>query len=105
MHLTNAKICRTEKRIASVSEADADDVDIAVKAARRALKDPSWATIESSARGLLLLKLADLAEAHAHQLATIEAWDNGKIEAMRKSSLFTNSASLSKASHTSTLLQ
>ncbi|KFY82749.1 hypothetical protein V500_10347 [Pseudogymnoascus sp. VKM F-4518 (FW-2643)] len=68
----------TEKRIASVSEADADDVDIAVKAARRALKDPSWATIESSARGLLLLKLADLAEAHAHQLATIESWDNGK---------------------------
>ena len=63
-----------------MSEAGADDVDIAVAAARMALKDPSWATIESSARGKLLLKLADVAESHAHQLATIEAWDNGKTD-------------------------
>jgi acyl-CoA reductase-like NAD-dependent aldehyde dehydrogenase len=31
-------------------------------------------------RGDLLLKLASLVEEHAHVLATIETWDNGKQE-------------------------
>jgi acyl-CoA reductase-like NAD-dependent aldehyde dehydrogenase len=55
-----------------------EDVDIAVKAARTALKDPSWKDLSSSDRGKLLLKLADLVEENSHILATIETWDNGK---------------------------
>jgi aldehyde dehydrogenase (NAD+) len=67
-----------ETEIATVHAAGSDDVDIAVKAARNAFKDPSWRDIETSARGGLLNKLAALVEEHAEILATIETWDNGK---------------------------
>lgn len=66
-----------EQEITSVYAADPEDVDIAVKAARKALKNPSWKDLSSSDRGKLLLKLADLVEENAHVLATIETWDNG----------------------------
>ncbi|KAJ5454895.1 aldehyde dehydrogenase (NAD+) [Penicillium daleae] len=68
----------TEAEIASVYAASTDDVDVAVKAARKAFNEPSWAGISSTDRGNLLLKLASLVEENAHHLATIESWDNGK---------------------------
>jgi aldehyde dehydrogenase (NAD+) len=68
----------TEQDITSVYAAAAEDVDVAVKAARKALKDPSWRNLTSTDRGNLLLKLAALVEEHATTLATIETWDNGK---------------------------
>ncbi|WEW59217.1 mitochondrial aldehyde dehydrogenase [Emydomyces testavorans] len=67
-----------ESEIASVHAAGAEDVDIAVKAARKALKDPSWKQLPPTDRGKLMVKLAELVEQHAEILATIEAWDNGK---------------------------
>jgi aldehyde dehydrogenase (NAD(P)+) len=67
-----------ETEITTVHAAGSDDVDIAVKAARTAFKDPSWQDIDTSVRGSLLLKLAALVEEHAETLATIETWDNGK---------------------------
>ncbi|CRK22981.1 hypothetical protein BN1708_017995, partial [Verticillium longisporum] len=54
------------------------DVDSAVAAARAAFKHPSWRDLSSSARGQLLHNLADLVEANALTLATIETLDNGK---------------------------
>lgn len=53
-------------------------MDLAVSAARKAFKDPSWREITPTDRGGLLFKLADLVDAHAETLATIETWDNGK---------------------------
>lgn len=67
-----------ETEIASVYAASTRDVDIAVAAARTAFKDPTWRDISPTDRGSLLLKLADLVDAHAETLATIETWDNGK---------------------------
>lgn len=67
-----------ESEICSVQSAGSDDVDIAVAAARKALKDPSWRDIDPTARGALMLKLADLVEKSRETLATIETWDNGK---------------------------
>ncbi|KAJ6015477.1 aldehyde dehydrogenase [Penicillium herquei] len=67
-----------EKEIASVYAAGEEDVDIAVKAARKALKDPSWKLLPATDRGNLMMKLADLIEQHKEILATIETWDNGK---------------------------
>ncbi|KAJ0420512.1 aldehyde dehydrogenase [Aspergillus carlsbadensis] len=64
--------------IAAVSSATAEDVDLAVTAARKALTSAEWRALPPSARGLLLLRLADLCEKHAPVLATIDAWDNGK---------------------------
>ncbi|MCJ1485443.1 hypothetical protein MMC06_005617 [Schaereria dolodes] len=67
-----------ETEITSVYAATAEDVDIAVKAARKAFKDPSWRDIDPTERGGMMLKLASLVEEHAETLATIETWDNGK---------------------------
>lgn len=54
-----------------------EDIDTAVQAARKALKDPSWKQLPATDRGALMLKLADLVEQHKETLATIETWDNG----------------------------
>ncbi|KAL1966435.1 hypothetical protein VTN77DRAFT_4577 [Rasamsonia byssochlamydoides] len=67
-----------ESEITSVYAAGEDDVDVAVKAARKALKDPSWKLLPPTDRGRLMHKLADLVEQHKETLATIETWDNGK---------------------------
>lgn len=53
-------------------------MDRAVKAARRALEDPSWREMPGTERGRLMSRLADLVDEHKETLATIEAWDNGK---------------------------
>jgi acyl-CoA reductase-like NAD-dependent aldehyde dehydrogenase len=75
---SNTKNPSDAKPIAKVYAASADDVDAAVKAARKAFKDPSWRDISGTERGALLYKLAELVETHAETLATIETWDNGK---------------------------
>ena len=60
----------------SVQAAGAEDVDIAVVAARKAFK--KWKEVSGSERGDLLLKLSALVKQHAETLATIDTWDNGK---------------------------
>ncbi|KAM0285311.1 hypothetical protein ACHAQH_001500 [Verticillium albo-atrum] len=67
-----------EKPIASVQAASKEDIDKAVKAARKALNHPSWRDLPGSDRGQLMSRLADLIHEHRETLATIEAWDNGK---------------------------
>lgn len=68
-----------ETEITSVYAAGPDDVDAAVQAARKALKDPSWKLLPATDRGNLMLKLADLIDQHKQTLATIETWDNGEL--------------------------
>ncbi|EUC36843.1 hypothetical protein COCCADRAFT_2153 [Bipolaris zeicola 26-R-13] len=68
----------TEKEIAAVQAATAEDVDRAVKAAKKALQSPEWKYIDTSERGRLIAKLADLVEENKELLATVDAWDNGK---------------------------
>ncbi len=55
------------------------DVDRAVKAAARALKDPAWTSLTATARGKLLYKLADLLAENAADLGAIETIDSGKL--------------------------
>jgi acyl-CoA reductase-like NAD-dependent aldehyde dehydrogenase len=64
---------------ARIPDAGPEDVDRAVAAARAALGDPAWAGLTPSARGLLLLRLADLIEEHAPELGAVETRDNGKL--------------------------
>lgn len=61
-----------------VAEADAADVDVAVAAARRAFDDGPWPRMKPAERTRLLIKLAELMEAGAKELAEIESLDNGK---------------------------
>ena len=68
----------TGRAICAVAEADAPDVDRAVKAARAAFNAGKWPSLSAAGRGRLLYKLADLIEAHADELARLESLDNGK---------------------------
>ncbi len=67
-----------EEVLALVAEGDKADVDDAVKAARKAFEDNRWAGMSPHARTRYLLKIADLIEAHADELAELESLDNGK---------------------------
>lgn len=66
--------CRNWARVA---DAGNEDVDRAVAAARRALQG-EWARTPGHERARLMLRLADLIERDAHDLAEIETRDNGK---------------------------
>src|SRR6185436_11115114 len=64
--------------LAKVAEGDAEDVDRAAKAARKAFDDGKWARMAPGERERLLLKVADLIEKHTTELAQLETLDNGK---------------------------
>ena len=68
----------TEEIIAEVAEAGPEDVDAAVKAARRAFDNGPWPRMDARDRGALLYKLADLVEQNQEELAALETLDNGK---------------------------
>lgn len=59
--------------------AQATDVDRAVGAAHRAFHAPAWAGMTATARGKLLLRLAELVREAAPRLAALETRDTGKI--------------------------
>lgn len=61
--------------ITCIAAAEAEDVDVAVAAAKRAF--PAWAALSGADRGRLLLKLADAIEANAEELAQLESRDTG----------------------------
>ncbi len=69
--------------IGHLPECDEEDVDRAVRAALAAF--PAWRKRSGSARGKLLLKLAQLVEANAGKLAELESRNAGKpISASKK---------------------
>jgi acyl-CoA reductase-like NAD-dependent aldehyde dehydrogenase len=68
----------TGEVVAQVPEAEAEDVNRAVAAARRAFDEGPWSKMSTSQRGQLLWKIADLLEANLEEFAEIESIDNGK---------------------------
>ena len=74
----------TGEEICQVAEADASDVNEAVKAARHAFEKGPWRKMSAAERGKLIYKLADLIEEHADELARLEALDNGKPYSVAK---------------------
>jgi phenylacetaldehyde dehydrogenase len=67
----------TGELIANVASAGEVDVDRAVAAARKAFEGP-WSKVKPDERTRLLLKLADLIEANAEELALLETLDVGR---------------------------
>ena len=63
---------------ASIPRGDADDVDLAVAAAKAAF-DGEWGQTGPTQRGKLLVKLAEIVEREAARLGEIEVRDNGKL--------------------------
>jgi aldehyde dehydrogenase (NAD+) len=68
----------TGEVIARVAAASADDVDRAVRAARRALETGPWGSMDAAERGKLMYDLADLVERDAEALAQLESLNCGK---------------------------
>jgi len=69
----------TGVKIVDVSEGDKADVDAAVVAAQAAFQPGApWKSMDASARGKLIHKLADLIERDSEYLAALETLDNGK---------------------------
>ncbi len=68
----------TEEVLANVSEAQADDIDKAVSAARVAFEEGEWPKLSAAERSHLIYKFADLIEKNREELAQLESLDNGK---------------------------
>lgn len=82
--MSESKLVPAPQRLCSLhTDTTPSDVDIAVKAARKAFNGV-WAQTLPSTRGVLLNKLADLFDEYSDTLAAIEALDNGKALSMAK---------------------
>src|SRR5271169_5781894 len=68
----------TGEVMAKVAEGDREDINRAVKAARKAFDSGKWTKMSGSERGRLMWKLGDLLEQHLEEFAQIESLDNGK---------------------------
>lgn len=66
----------SEQIVASVFEADANDVDDAVAAAKAAF--PAWSELEATERGAYLYKLADALERRFAEVSYLDAISMGK---------------------------
>ncbi len=67
----------TEEKLAEIADGDAQDVDRAVKAARRAYKNV-WGKMPGRERGKYLYRIARLIQEKSRELAIIETMDGGK---------------------------
>jgi betaine-aldehyde dehydrogenase len=67
----------TGQPVATVPDAQAEDVDRAVRAARRAFEE-GWRDVTAQERGRILFRLAERVRARAKELAELETLDTGK---------------------------
>ncbi|MEO0750543.1 MAG: aldehyde dehydrogenase [Pseudomonadota bacterium] len=68
----------TGQVLASVAHCKAEDVNRAVKAARRVFNEGTWSRAEPEDRKEVLQKIAQLVRDHTHELAVLESLDTGK---------------------------
>ncbi|MGH8095567.1 MAG: aldehyde dehydrogenase family protein [Chthoniobacterales bacterium] len=67
----------TEEKLAEIAEADAEDVDLAIKAARRAHRRV-WSRMPGRERGKFLYRIARLVQEKSKDLAVLESMDSGE---------------------------
>ena len=67
----------TGELLATVAEGDAEDINRAVAAARKAFEGP-WSRMTPSQRGRIIWRIGDLILEHVDELAQLESLDNGK---------------------------
>jgi gamma-glutamyl-gamma-aminobutyraldehyde dehydrogenase len=69
-------------RLTTIADAGAGDVDRAIKSARAAFDRGAWSRAAPAERRKVLLRIADLIERHALELAVLGVRDNGTEIAM-----------------------
>src|ERR1035438_616602 len=84
----------TGETLARVAEGDVEDIDRAVRAARRAFEDGPWSRMTPSERGRIIWRIGDLILEHLDELAQLESLDNGKPFAVAKAADVTLAADL-----------
>jgi aldehyde dehydrogenase (NAD+) len=68
----------TGSPLTQIADGSAQDVDMAVRAARAALEGGDWPKMAGADRGKILRKLSDLVMANREELAELETLDQGK---------------------------
>ncbi|WP_062347030.1 aldehyde dehydrogenase family protein [Herbidospora yilanensis] len=74
----------TGDTLATIAEADREDVDRAVRAARAAFEEGPWSRMTASERGRVIWRIGDLIEQYGDELAQLESLDNGKPYAVAR---------------------
>src|SRR3954468_19256675 len=67
----------TEEKLAEIADANARDVDLAVKSARKAYRNV-WSKMPGRERGKFLFRIARLIQEKSRELAVLETMDGGK---------------------------
>ena len=67
----------TEKVLAKVAEANEEDIDFAVKAARKAY-DTTWSKLSGKERGKYIYRIARIIQERAREFAVVETLNGGK---------------------------
>ena len=65
--------------LAPIAEGDAEDINRAVAAARKAFNAGHWSRMAPDGRKAVLLKLADLIRANLDEMALLDSLDMGKL--------------------------
>ncbi|MGH8908490.1 MAG: aldehyde dehydrogenase family protein [Egibacteraceae bacterium] len=74
----------TGEKLATVASGGAEDIDRAVRAARRAFEEGPWSTMTASARGRIVWRIGDLLLERLEEFAQLESLDNGKSVAVAR---------------------
>jgi phenylacetaldehyde dehydrogenase len=67
----------TGKKVSIMAEGGAQDVDIAVRAARKAFEEGSWRGMSTNERGRIIWRIGDLIDKYKQELAELEVVDEG----------------------------
>ncbi len=74
----------TGATIARAAEGDKEDIDAAVRAARRAFESGPWPAMTPSERGRTVWRIGDLISKYSAEFAELESLDNGKPMAVAR---------------------
>ncbi|KAK6248509.1 hypothetical protein QUC31_020074 [Theobroma cacao] len=75
---------RTGEVITRIAEGDAEDIDLAVGAARHAFDHGPWPRLSGFERGRIMMKFADLIEENIEEIAALDTINVGKLYAHGK---------------------
>jgi phenylacetaldehyde dehydrogenase len=74
----------SEMAVADTPDSDAQDVNAAVAAARRALADSAWSRMRPADRERILFRLSQLIEEHGDELSAMETLQSGKLQGVAR---------------------